>query len=380
MNAKRRSPNPSFSGANAERAFTKVILRLVKGGPERRAIEAGEIDALVDPVSGATLLLPEAQRVLIERQRRATFNDPDPRDLSTGGEPAVDSQDPFKNYRGIARYITGRKPRELLQLEYAVARCLADAVTATTALKAVIRTVCETQGWDYGRYYRLDPASGVLRFDESWGLPDTRMPPAVFVSGAGGDNAYVFPIMSDDKTFGVLAFSSHGILEPDDRMRQAALSIGSQLGRFLQRQQAADALRRSEARFRKLTELSSDWYWEQDSYFRFTQYVGRGVSSPGDVLGKTHWELPNIVLSDVEWAEHKWQLVARKSFRDFEFAAVLPDGRLGYYCISGEPVYDDAGAFTGYCGTGRDITKRTEIALQETEALLRAVAKLSSGC
>ena len=39
-------------------------------------------------------------------------------------------------------------------------------------------------------------------------------------------------------------------------------------------------------------------------------------------------------------------------------AAKHPDGQLGYYCISGEPVYDDAGTFTGYCGTGLDITVR----------------------
>src|SRR3954468_6861330 len=31
-----------------------------------------------------------------------------------------------------------------------------------------------------------------------------------------------------------------------------------------------ESLRRSEERFRKLTELSSDWYWEQDADFRLT--------------------------------------------------------------------------------------------------------------
>ncbi len=56
------------SGTNAERGFRKAILRLVKGGPERLAIEAGQIDAIIDPTSGHAILLPDAQRALIERK------------------------------------------------------------------------------------------------------------------------------------------------------------------------------------------------------------------------------------------------------------------------------------------------------------------------
>src|SRR3990172_1112181 len=65
-----RPPNPNPSSTNAGRGFEKVILRLVKGGPERLAIEAGQIDAIVDPASGNAILLPEAQRALIERRAR----------------------------------------------------------------------------------------------------------------------------------------------------------------------------------------------------------------------------------------------------------------------------------------------------------------------
>ena len=39
---------------------------------------------------------------------------------------------------------------------------------------------------------------------------------------------------------------------------------------IIERKLAESALTRSESRFRTLTELSSDFYWEQDSNFRIT--------------------------------------------------------------------------------------------------------------
>lgn len=42
----------------------RLIMRLVKGGPERRAIEAGQVDAVMDPATGKAFLLLEAQVAL----------------------------------------------------------------------------------------------------------------------------------------------------------------------------------------------------------------------------------------------------------------------------------------------------------------------------
>ena len=52
-----------------------------------------------------------------------------------------------------------------------MARCLADSNNTSAALKAAIRAVCETQQWDSGRYFRLDPVAGLLYLDASCGLP-----------------------------------------------------------------------------------------------------------------------------------------------------------------------------------------------------------------
>jgi CRP-like cAMP-binding protein len=47
-----------------ERVANGRILRLVKSGPERQALESGQVDAVLDPKTGTALLLPDAQRAL----------------------------------------------------------------------------------------------------------------------------------------------------------------------------------------------------------------------------------------------------------------------------------------------------------------------------
>jgi PAS domain S-box-containing protein len=139
------------------------------------------------------------------------------------------------------------------------------------------------------------------------------------------------------------------------------------------RKLAADALRESEARFRTLTELSSDWYWEQDENLRFTYLSNQALALTGysgeSSLGKTRWEIANMTPLSCTWAEHQAVLAARQPFRDLECRRVGPDGAVRYLSMSGAPVFDEQGRFKGYQGVGRNITerKRAEEALRESQ-------------
>jgi diguanylate cyclase (GGDEF)-like protein/PAS domain S-box-containing protein len=123
-----------------------------------------------------------------------------------------------------------------------------------------------------------------------------------------------------------------------------------------------EALRQSEARWRSLTQLSSDWYWEQDADLRFVRLEGSAQQSLGmlheEHYGLRRWELPDAWASDAQWRQHRAQLEAHAPFHDFEMQRKAPDGSLVWVSISGEPIFDSDGGFSGYRGVARNITQQ----------------------
>jgi diguanylate cyclase (GGDEF)-like protein len=135
-----------------------------------------------------------------------------------------------------------------------------------------------------------------------------------------------------------------------------------------QRARAERALRDSEARFRSLTALSSDFFWEQDASFRYCRLEGSQAAGDAEVfaaaMGKTNWDLG----LDIEggWDAHRERLESHGPFRDAVLYGRIAGWQLRYVRISGEPIVDPHGRFMGYRGVGRDITaqKRAEERIQ----------------
>ena len=118
-------------------------------------------------------------------------------------------------------------------------------------------------------------------------------------------------------------------------------------------------LRASEARFRRLTELSSDWYWEQDEKGHFTKIFGPVHEMLGlrvdDSLGNTRDDY-GARWDETERVKLEANLAARKPFLDFVYSRTRSDGSRQFLMVSGEPMFDVSGIFTGYRGIGKDVT------------------------
>jgi PAS domain S-box-containing protein len=139
------------------------------------------------------------------------------------------------------------------------------------------------------------------------------------------------------------------------------------------------ALAQSEGRFRDLTDLSSDFFWEMDEQFRFIEMTETG-SSPGagqNSLGRTPWENPMSLVDAQTWAQHRLTLAAHLPFADFENPILTSEGRVVWRSISGKPLFGPDGRFLGYRGVGRDISarKESEELIQESKRMYRRVVE-----
>jgi diguanylate cyclase (GGDEF)-like protein/PAS domain S-box-containing protein len=134
--------------------------------------------------------------------------------------------------------------------------------------------------------------------------------------------------------------------------------------RAAHRQTQRDLIK-SEARFRSLTEMSSDFYWESDAEHRLTTRASANrkpstVSTfeRGTQIGERRWEIPHLSPDQAGWRAHRAELDAHRPFRDFVLSRLGSDGSERHISVSGDPVFDASGAFKGYRGVGTDITER----------------------
>jgi diguanylate cyclase (GGDEF)-like protein/PAS domain S-box-containing protein len=124
--------------------------------------------------------------------------------------------------------------------------------------------------------------------------------------------------------------------------------------------EAEERIFASDARFRSLLALSSDWYWEQDANLKFTEVAGidnaRDRLDITQILGETPLTQGNGV-NEADLARYKSLTAAHQAFKDIVQTVRDVDGEWRFISFSGEPVFDRDGTFRGYRGIARDVTQ-----------------------
>ena len=142
-------------------------------------------------------------------------------------------------------------------------------------------------------------------------------------------------------------------------------------------------LERNEARFRGLTELSADWFWETDAEHRITWLSGGGPVAlffgGTKAYGRRFWEIPRVEVDPGALGAHLERLSGRLPFFDLEIARADERGARQIHIISGQSRVGADGAFLGYRGVGHDVTEQRLAERRLLEAKGRLELALDGG-
>ena len=128
--------------------------------------------------------------------------------------------------------------------------------------------------------------------------------------------------------------------------------------------------------------VATDWFWETEADHRFTFMSDRLTETTGlersTYIGRDRSEVATRSNDRQAWQQHFVDFNAHRAFRDFRYAVHRNDGLLIHVSVSGQPVFDADGEFTGYRGTGINVTREVE-GQQASERFLEAIESVNDG-
>lgn len=115
--------------------------------------------------------------------------------------------------------------------------------------------------------------------------------------------------------------------------------------------------------YRKLLDLASDWYWEQDVEENFTKISGPVLEALGvtDSAGVASEAAENYGWNKKERIRLLKLISTRQPFLDFSLSRVNTDGTEQRFRVSGEPIFNQASRFIGYRGVGIECNAHFEV-------------------
>ncbi|MEY2428438.1 MAG: hypothetical protein QOJ40_1323, partial [Verrucomicrobiota bacterium] len=295
-----------------------------------------------------------------------------------------------------------------LEARNAVARILAEAASLSAAAGGILQAVCENLGWEAGVMWLVQSDVKVLGCLDAWSVPGCEageflqarraqvfrrnegLPGKVWFGGepawtpnlladsnwqqgplaarSGLHAALGFPIRLKNEVIGVVEFFSGQMREPDERLLEMLSALGVQIGQFIARKEAEQALREAEGKYRSIFENSMEGIFQttpEGRFLRVNPASARmlGYASPQELMdavkdfGRQFWAELELGL------ELKRRLETDGYVKGFETQICGKEGgKTGktWASINAQAVLSASGAVLYYEGTCQDITLRKQ--------------------
>lgn len=295
----------------------------------------------------------------------------------------------------------------------ATSQALTQSRTIDEASQKILEAICQSLHWELGALWTVDPIDNVLRCVTVWhvesedpqelaefakvtredtfepgdGLPgrvwssgapawipdvvhDRYFPRAQVAAEADLHGALGFPISRRGEILGVVEFFSREIQQPDEGLLESMFAIGNQIGLYLDRLRAEEAVRQSEALKGATLEAAPDCIITLDNEGRILEFNPAAERTFGypreDVMGK---KIDGTILRSLRSAKNGFTSMVNDPEtgivgRPIEVTAVRSDGEEILVELALRAV--EPGAQSLYTAFLRDITQERRAAEART--------------
>ena len=331
-------------------------------------------------------------------------------------------QRPTENFKLAADLSEYERLTHRISIQYQATRILSESSSRDEAIAKILETIGSGLNWEVGAYWAVNLKENLIQCKETWISPSTQVPQfekitkqskfqsgeglpgrvwqkgqAIWVENVTADSNFprasiaaqeglrgsmAFPISIAQEFFGVMEFFSQTIQTSDTDLLKIMDSIGTQIGQFLERTLAQEAIQNSDAQKAAILETALDSIVSMDCQGRITEFNSAAERMFGhtrdEVLGK---EMAEVIIPPAFRSAHCKGLSRFLATGEgpvlgmrVELLGMRHDGStfpvelaITHYRIKDIPM------FTGHI---RDITerKRTEEALKESEQQFRTLA------